>query len=188
MRPLHVVGGGGDVRASLADRLCSKYGFAPDRAEAVLGELSVADLELIPLLLAKLDVEIEERRVKNPAGLLVSRLRAFGAWKPSLEAERAAADAPAAAEVGEQAASELELAYMREVDEEARASLARMTDADREILADEVRRRALERSGSARKWTEAEWRENLGPLLLAAVRAESMSFAEWLERRQSRPE
>jgi hypothetical protein len=181
-RPTLAAHGGGGERADFERLLCEGYGFAPDRASSALATLGDEDLDLLPILLQRLDAEIHQRRVRNPAGLLATRLRTFDLWKPLLEAARDADSPRPKSEQDPVSLAELQVVYMRTIDVEARAKLAAMSEADREILAEEVRQQAYDRSPAARKWTEAEWRENLEPLLVAAIRAEAISFDAWLER------
>src|SRR5207248_1713298 len=74
------------------ERIAAKYGYSANRARVEIERFQESDVELIPLLLDRLDVEIQRGRITNPAGLLRSWLQTFDLWRPQLEAARARSD------------------------------------------------------------------------------------------------
>ncbi len=162
----------------LVERLTDRYAFAPERARAELTLIAVDDLALVPRLLDRLDAEIARSRVANPAGLLVTWLRAFPTWRPLLEQ----ADRTTPTVETEEARGDL-LAYLEETDARARETLRRMDGAEFERLRTTVRAKAEARSPSVAKWTEAQWTAHLEPLIIAELRDRFETFDVWLARR-----
>lgn len=74
----------GGVGAKLIAELVDRYAFTPARARSVLEQIAVEDLELVPRLLERLDEQIRQRAVTNPAGLLSTWLSDFDQWRPQL--------------------------------------------------------------------------------------------------------
>lgn len=162
----------------LVERLTGRYGFAPDRARTELTLIAADDLALVPRLLDRLDAENARSRVANPAGLLVTWLRAFPTWRPVLQQE----DQKTPEVETEKSGGDL-LAYLEETDARARETLRQLDGAKVERLRTTVRAKAEARSPSVAKWTEAQWNAHLEPLLVAELRDRFESFDAWLARR-----
>jgi hypothetical protein len=181
-------GGGEVLRNGLAEQLVTRYDYSPHLARIAIDSLEAADLDLVPLMLTRLDGLITRGRqkqgvpIQNPAGILSGWLADFDSWRAVLEQDRARLDAHQSG-AAEPEGTDLYVQYLTERDARTDARLRALDPDDYARRAAEARREIIERHPPARDWPDEHWAKVVASHLKGALADGEPSFDEWLASR-----